>query len=345
MDSVDLSVVIVNWNVCNLLKQSLKSIYENTNRGGIEIFVVDNASTDGSVEMVRKEFPEAILLANPSNIGFPRANNLALKHCRGRYILLLNPDTIISKDALDRMIDFMDTHPEVGVVGPKILNLDNTIHFDCARNFPTLLNIFFEFSRLSKHFPNHRIFGRYRMGYWDHQDSREVDCLDGSCILVRNDAIKQIGFLDEQLFMYLEDIDLCYRIRENGWKIYYLALAEIVHIGGESSKRVNEPAFSNILELEAYRLFHQTHRGKLSSIIVRIMVFILSLPAIFILSVSILLPFFGKKEKKYSNRLKRGKFIQFIKWSLNPTEVVGNLSHEMVFSTKSSLRKAFTNES
>ena len=231
---LDLSISIVNWNTKDLLRDCLKSIYENTHGIDYEIFVADNASTDGSSEMVEREFPQVKLIKNKENVGFAKANNQIIKESRANFVLLLNPDTVILDNAIGKMVRFMWSHSEVGAVGPKLLNPDGTIQFVCGRSFPTLSAVFFEKSLLSTLFPHNRITGKYYMGYWNHDDTREVDLLSGACMMVRRQTINEVGLMDEQFFMYGEDVDWCYRIKQAGWKIYLLADAQVTHLGGQS---------------------------------------------------------------------------------------------------------------
>lgn len=235
---LDLSISIVNWNTKDLLRGCLKSIYENTHKIDFEIFVVDNASSDGSAEMVEEEFPQVKLIKNNKNLGFAKANNKALKETTGKYILLLNPDTVILGGALDIMVEFMEEHKDIGALGPKLINRDGTLQPSC-RSFPTLATAFFENTFLDRLFPRNRIIGRYKMGYWDHDNIREVDQPIGACLMVKQEAINQIGLLDEQFYMYYEEVDLCYRMKKIGWRIYFLPQAQVIHYGGQSSAVAN----------------------------------------------------------------------------------------------------------
>lgn len=229
----DLSVIIVNWNTRDLLKKCLKSIIKNISGMSYEIIVVDNNSSDGSCQMVEREFPQVRLIRNKENLGFARANNQAIKRSQGKYILLLNPDTIVLNRALNKMVEFMNAHLQIGALGARLLNPNGTLHPSCRR-FPTLATAFFENTFLDRLFPRNRIIGRYKMGYWDHDDIREVDQPMGACLMVRRKTIDQIGLLDEQFYMYYEEVDWCYRIKKAGWKIYFIPQAQIIHYAGQS---------------------------------------------------------------------------------------------------------------
>ena len=235
---MDLSVVILNYNVKSFLEQALRSTLAAMEGLDGEVYVVDNGSTDGSVEMVRASFPQVHLIANEENVGFARGNNIALVKCRGRTILLLNPDTVVHRDTLRVMVDFMDRHPEAGAAGCKILNPDGTLQLSCRRGFPTPGVAFFKIVGLSSLFPKSRLFGRYNLTYLDPDKIAEVDAVSGSFMMVRREVIERVGLLDETFFMYGEDLDWFYRIQQAGYKIYYVPTTEIVHFQGESSKQV-----------------------------------------------------------------------------------------------------------
>ncbi len=263
---VDLSVIIVNYNVRELLEQALDSVFRAAKGLAVEVFVVDNNSVDGSVEMVRTRFPQVHLLVNTHNVGFSRANNQAIRRARGRYLLLLNPDTIVQEDTLRTMVDFLDAHSDVGAAGCKILNPDGTFAPESRRAFPTPAVAFYRMIGLSRLFPRSRRFGRYNMTYLSPDVETEVDALSGSCMFVRHAALYfsrvayerlcrdglgatahllpgglqpdgGAGLLDEAFFMYGEDLDWCYRIQQAGWKIVYTPRTQIIHYKGESTKK------------------------------------------------------------------------------------------------------------
>ena len=237
---MDLSVVILNYNVKSFLEQALRSTLAAMEGLDGEVFVVDNASTDGSVEMVRASFPQVHLIANEENVGFAKGNNIALVKCEGRYILLLNPDTVVHRDTLRTMVDFMDRHPEAGAAGCKILDPDGTLQLACRRGFPTPTVALFKIIGLSALFPKSRLFGRYNLTYLNPDETAEVDAISGSFMMVRREIIRRVGLLDETYFMYGEDLDWFYRIRQAGYKIFYVPATEIVHFKGESSKQVSK---------------------------------------------------------------------------------------------------------
>lgn len=239
---VDLSISIVNYNTRELLKKCLKSIYENTHRISFEVFVVDNDSRDGSTKMVKEEFPQVYLIENKINVGFAKANNQAIKKSSGRYILLLNSDTIVLPNSFSIMTDFMDHHLQAGALGCKLLNPDMTLQPSC-REFPSFITLLFESTFLDQLFPSSKVIGRYKLGHWKHNEVREVDQPMGACLMVRRKTIDEIGLLDEKFYMFFEEVDWCYRIKKRNWKIYFLPKAKAIHYGGQSIRKVNLKMF------------------------------------------------------------------------------------------------------
>lgn len=258
---MNVSIVIANWNTCDILHDCLISIYEQESDIDYEIIVVDNASTDGSVEMLRKEFPQVVLIANTENRGLAAANNQGIKLAKGRYVLLLNSDTKILDNAISKSVAFADSHPNSAVVGCRVLNPDQTLQPTCFM-FPSILNMLLSSSYLYKVFPKSTFFGREMMSWWGRMDTREVDVVTGCFMLVRQEAIKQVGMVDEQFFMYAEETDWCYRIKQAGWKVLFTPIAEIIHLGEASSKKIKP---TMVLQLRAsILLFFKKHKGKLS---------------------------------------------------------------------------------
>ncbi|UCD06691.1 MAG: glycosyltransferase [candidate division WOR-3 bacterium] len=233
----DLSIVIVNYNVKAFLEQCLIAVDRARGDLDIEIFVVDNASVDGSQAMVRKRFPDVNLIENTANIGFSTANNQAIKAAKGEYILILNPDTLIQEDTLVVLKKYLDEHQDVGAVGCKLLNPDGSFQIASRRSFPTPWVAFCRIVGLSRAFPRSRLFGQYNVTYLDPDTEAEVDVLSGSLMMLRNSVLDRVGYFDEDYFMYGEDIDLSYRIKKAGWKIIYTPLTNVIHYKGESSKK------------------------------------------------------------------------------------------------------------
>jgi GT2 family glycosyltransferase len=254
---MDISVVIVNYNVREFLNNALISLYKALDGYSSEVFVVDNASDDGSVELVQKNFPQVHLIANTGNVGFAKANNQALARSSGKYILLLNPDTLVQEDTFSSLIDFFEHHPDAGMVGCKILNPDGTLQLPCRRSFPTPWTAFTKTFGLSSLFPNSKLFARYNLTYLDPDKWYEVDAVSGSFMMITREVYEAVGGLDETFFMYGEDLDWCFRVQRSGRKVYYVPSTSIIHYKGESTKR------SDIDELkvfyQAMRLFVRKH--------------------------------------------------------------------------------------
>lgn len=263
---MDLSIVIVNYNTRQLTLDCLQSVFDSETGYSYEVIVVDNASADGSVETIRSQFPDSVhLIANTENTGFAKANNQAMDIAKGRYVLLLNSDTIVQPDTLQTMIAYMDENPELGASGCKVILPDGSLDKACRRGFPTPSASFYYAFGLSKLFPDVPRFNQYQLGYLDPNETYPVDCLVGAFMLVRSETIRQIGGLDETFFMYGEDIDWCYRIKEAGWGIHYHPATYIVHYKGASSRR---KPLKIIYEFHrAMWVFHRKHYKKQYSFI------------------------------------------------------------------------------
>jgi N-acetylglucosaminyl-diphospho-decaprenol L-rhamnosyltransferase len=246
---LDLSIIIVNYNTCDLLRNCLASIYKSQGNIQLKVIVVDNASSDHSAQMVTTEFPQAELVTSQVNGGFACANNLGLRRAgfdgsgappqphAPRYVLLLNPDTVLPSTALVDMIDFMDARPNIGAAGPKLVRLDGSLDLACRRSFPTPEVSLYRLVGLSKFFPRSRLFGRYNMTFADPDELLEVDAIVGAFMMIRREAIAQVGLLDETYFMYGEDLDWAYRIKAKGWAIYYNPAVTVTHIKRAASRR------------------------------------------------------------------------------------------------------------
>lgn len=234
---MDLSIVIVNYNTKDLLLQTLDSVFLSNDCLQKEVFVVDNASSDGSVEAVAEKFPTVLLMQNERNYGFSYANNVAIRQSRGRYVLLLNSDTVVQPDTFSKMVEFLDAHSEVGAAGCKVVLPNGQLDHACRRSFPQPLNSFYRMLKLDKLFPNHPKIASYNLHYLDEDQSYEVDCLVGAFMMVRRETLEQVGLLDERFFMYGEDVDWCYRIKQAGWINWYYPETNIIHYKGASSRK------------------------------------------------------------------------------------------------------------
>lgn len=273
---LDISVCIPTLNAAAYLRDCLLSMTEQTayleispatheqpssapagqTRLQIELIIVDNASADDTVSMLRAEYPAARLILNSRNEGFTRPINQALQHSQGRYLLLLNPDTVILPGAFNVLVEYMDAHPEVGICGPKVLNRDGSMQKACRRGVSRPWAAISYFSGLSKLFPRSKLFGGYLLNYLDEDEIHEVDGVSGSCMLIRRQVIEQVGLFDERYFAYQEDADYCFQAKQAGWKVVYLPTAQIVHYGGQGGSRV-QPYRSIIEWHRSYYLYYR----------------------------------------------------------------------------------------
>lgn len=280
----DLSICITSLNASSYLRDCLNSICEQSaylnwfdaghiKSGGIpssspasekldfELIIVDNGSTDSTVRMLRAEFSEAVVILNERNEGFTRPINQALRQSQGRYMLVLNPDTIVLPGALNELARYMDAHPEVGICGPKVLNRDGTLQKACRRGVSRPWAAFSYFSGLSSLFPRSKLFGGYLLNYLDEDVTNQVDGVSGSCMLIRRQLYDQIGMFDERYFAYQEDADYCFRAKEAGWNVVYLPTAQIVHFGGQGGSRVQP--YRSIFEWHrSYYLYYRKNLAK-----------------------------------------------------------------------------------
>jgi len=236
---VNLSIIIVNYNVKEFLQNLLHSIEKASSNISKEIIVIDNASDDGSVEVIKEKFPSVILIENKINVGFGKANNQGLEIAQGKYLLFINPDCIVSEDTFDKMISFFESYPDCGLAGCKILNSDGTLQLACRRSFPGPWTSFTKVTALSNLFPKSKLFARYNLTCLDENKTYEVDAVSGSFMMMRKEVYKKTGGFDEQFFMYGEDLDLCYRVQKAGNKVYYVHDTQVIHYKGESTKRSN----------------------------------------------------------------------------------------------------------
>ncbi len=271
---LDLSICIATLNASDYLRNCLRSISEQSSHLNLgdtsstvsgetlespqtsqlklnfELIIVDNGSSDDTATMLQSEFPAARLILNGRNDGFARPVNMALRESQGRYMLVLNPDTIILPGAINELVKYMDSQPEVGICGPKVLNRDGDLQKACRRGVSRPWAAFSYFSGLSSLFPHSKFFGGYLLNYLDENEVHEVDGVSGSCMLIRRQVMKQIGLFDELFFAYQEDADYCFQAKKAGWKIVYLPTAQIIHFGGQGGSRV-----------QPYRSIFEWHRS------------------------------------------------------------------------------------
>jgi GT2 family glycosyltransferase/lipopolysaccharide/colanic/teichoic acid biosynthesis glycosyltransferase len=234
-----ISVIIVSYNVKEYLEQALISIKRALEKFSHEIFVVDNSSVDGSVSLVKQKFPEMEVIGLEKNVGFGKANNIALSKVKGEYVVLINPDTIVQEDTFLKLLDFFKDYPNASVATCKIINPDGSFSVDCRHSIPTPLIAFWRVTGMSKLFPKSKIFAKYNLTYLDEDQIYTVPAISGSFMVIKKQVFDEVGYFDERFFMYCEDIDLCYRIGQKGFNIYYVPTTQIIHFKGESTKKDN----------------------------------------------------------------------------------------------------------
>lgn len=277
---IDLGIVIVNWNTRDFLQRCLETVYASSGDFTYTVVVVDNASDDGSSQMVKEQFPQAILIESGENLGYPKANNVGLRALgyhgiqdvdadAPRYALLLNPDTEVPPESLCDMMQFMDSRPEIGVAGPKLLLPDGSLDKACRRGFPTPEVAFYHYSGLAKIFPDSERFGRYNMTFADIDRELEVDSVVGAYMQVRKECIEQVGLLDETFFMYGEDLDWAFRIKEAGWKAWYHAAVTVYHVKRAASSKSKRAPFEF---WRAMLIFYRKHFRATTPIVVHTLV-------------------------------------------------------------------------
>lgn len=234
---IELSIVIVSWNTKQITEDCLRSVYEQTRGVEFETIVVDNASDDFSADMVEEKFPQVKLIRSDKNVGFAAGNNLGFKKAVGKFVLLLNSDTLVLDNALEKTIAYARKRPKHGVISCKVLNEDHSLQANCSM-LPSNLNFALQVFGLYKVFPRHPFFGRADMTWWDYSDERDVEVLKGCFMLVRKDALEQIGDMDEEFFMYCEEVDWCKRFAHSGWRLGFYPEAQIIHLGGSSAAKL-----------------------------------------------------------------------------------------------------------
>jgi hypothetical protein len=260
-DVVDVSIMVVAWNVHDFVRDCLESVFAETEGLSFEVIYVDNASEDGSVEMVRERFPSVRIIENSENLGFIKANNQAIEVSRGRYVLLLNSDTVVLDGAIQKTVAFTDEHPEAAVVGCRVLNPDRTLQRACFM-YPSTLNTLLGATGLRQAFSRSRFFGRERMTWWDFDEVRQVQTVCGCFALVRMTAIEQVGVMDEIYFVYGDDPDWCYRFEKAGWKNLFTPDARIIHFGGQTTKQ--QPNKFLLQKYGTKLVFIKKYRGRLT---------------------------------------------------------------------------------
>lgn len=264
----DVSIIVLNYNTREHLRACLRSVLEEGSTTlsrpdaplSAELIVVDNSSVDESAELVEREFAAATLMRSPRNGGFAYGNNIALRRARGRLFLLLNPDAEVPPGGIAGLLSGLSRHPAAGVVGPKLLRGDGTMHLACRRSFPSPAVAFYRLVGLSQRYAQSPRFGRYNLTFLDPDLETEVDAVTGACMLLRREAVEQAGLLDERFFMYGEDLDWCWRIKECGWTVWYVPAVQVAHHHGAASRR--RPFRATYHFFRAMDLFYRKHYAR-----------------------------------------------------------------------------------
>jgi GT2 family glycosyltransferase len=336
---MDLSVIIVNFNVRHFLEQCLDSVIKASEKITCEIFVVDNNSTDGSCQMVMSHFPGVKLIRNPDNYGFSAANNQAIRQSEGKYVLLLNPDTLIEEETFTRCLTFMNEHPEAGALGVRMINGNGKLLPESKRALPTPGTAFFKMAGFSFLFPHSRLFNRYYLPHLDSTATTETEIISGAFMFIRKEVLDKTGLMDETFFMYGEDIDLSYRILKTGFKNYYFPGVRIIHYKGESTSRGN---LNYIVQFyKAMLIFvrkHFTGSGKKS------LLFLISVAVYFRGFIAVLKNFPGKiivLFTRFLSSIPGASFIWKFLSKTNRSIVVGN--DEALFNIKTLVKASGAN--
>jgi N-acetylglucosaminyl-diphospho-decaprenol L-rhamnosyltransferase len=260
-ENPDITVLVVNYNTVHLLDRMFKALRDAGANLRLQIIVVDNASSDGSVKFLREKFSDVEVIESTRNVGFGRANNLAIPHLRGRYVLLLNTDAFVSTDTLSKSLDFMEQHPKCGVMGVKLVGEDGALQPSC-RYFPTPWNVFLARTGLARFFPNVRLVDDMS---WNHNSIRECDWVPGCYYLIRREVIDRVGLFDPRYFLYCEEVDHCRAVKNDGWTVFFYPLTQVIHIGGESAKAEGPITASgrqiSAIQVESELLYLRKHYG------------------------------------------------------------------------------------
>ena len=308
-----LTIIIVNWKSCDFLRKCLESIFLGPTDRSIEVIVVDNASFDGSRGLIQTSFPGVRFLQSDRNLGFAGANNVGYKNAQGKYLLFLNPDTEIVGTALELMVSALDSNPEAGIIGAKLLNSDRSLQASCIQPFPTILNQVLDFDFLMTAFPKLSLWGTAPL-FEAHTEPVPVDVVSGACLMIRRDVFERIGGFSTCYFMYAEDVDLCWKARKAGWKSYYLAGAQVVHHGGRSTAFKEKTNFSSVMMRESRLRFMRESRGSAYAVIYQVSTALVAACRVLVLSAAFVLPL-GKSRGR-SFRYAFRKWAAIFRWAI-----------------------------
>lgn len=312
-DPIDLSIIIINWRSADFLRKCLASVYVNSRDVRFEIIVVDNASFDGSKEMVLNEFPKVRFIQSDKNLGFSGANNLGYASAHGRNLLFLNPDTEVTGQALTTMMGFLDSMPSVGIVGARLLNSDLTIQTSCVQRFPSIFGQLFDSDLLRKLFPKWNLWGT-RALLEPHSAPVSVEMVSGACLMIRRTVFERVGQFNTNYFMYAEDVDLCFRVQDIGWKNCYVEEAVVIHHGGKSAASKPVSHFSAILMRESLLRFVRSTRGELYAAVYQAATALNAVVRLFILGLALVLTLGQYHPRSVRNAF--GKWARVFRWSI-----------------------------
>ena len=310
---MDLSVIIVNWNSAHFLRKCLKSIYENAVDLDLEVIVVDNASYDGSDKIIHDEFSKAIYVQSEKNCGFAAANNLGYEHANGNSLLFINPDTEVVGDAIQRMLSVLNSRPDAGIVGCRLLNSDLSVQTSCIQPFPTILNQVLDADVLKRWIPRAKLWGMSAL-YSPIFEPLEVEAISGACIMTTKTIFDEINRFSTEYFMYSEDIDLCWKAKKKGYKVYFIGNAEVIHHGGGSSKKHDNSLFGAVQMRASIYKFLIKAKGRYYAYIYRAIMLMVALCRI--IAIALILPavILFKDKNEVFQTLQKWKGI--LRWSL-----------------------------
>jgi len=311
---MDLSIIIVNWNSAELLKQCLESVFLNTHSITFEVVVIDSGSYDGCDIMLARDFPKVRFIQSPQNLGFARANNRALRVSTGDHVLFLNPDTKIVGPAINLMLVRLASLSRPGALGCRLLNSDLTVQTSCIQSYPTLLNQLLNWNVLRTQWPKSRLWGMAPL-FQAASGAQPVEAISGACLLVRREALERVGCFTEEYFMYAEDIDLCYKLNQAGYTNYYVPDATVIHYGGSSSNHATSN-FAAVMMPEAIWKFLRRTRGKLYGTAYRSVMLASAVVRVSVLALLLAIRWCGVHRSSLKSSL--GKWCAVLRWSLNP---------------------------
>jgi len=310
---IDLSIIIVNWNSAEYLEKCVRSIYSCTSKVDYEIIVVDNASYDGSDELIKDDFSGVKFIQSKENLGFAKANNLGYHHSKGRNLLFLNPDTEIIDSAIDKLYFYLESIPDAGAIGCKLLNSDLSLDTSCVQPFPSILNQALDAEYFKTRFPKVKLWSSNP--FIPNQNSPvEVEVIIGACIMIRRNLFDKLGMFSTDYFMYAEDLDLCYKVRQAGYKTYYVSEAEIIHHGGGSTKTKQKNDFKIIMMRESVLRFIKKTKGGIYSYLYRLTTILVAICRLFL--IAILIGLEKNESKKKALNFSFYKWKKILTWSI-----------------------------